>query len=390
MIGFDEALGLVADQAQPLGEETVPLERASGRVLARPVTAAFESPAADVSTMDGYAVRSIGMPGRLRVVGESFPGSAPLPEIGTGEAVRIFTGAPLPQGADRVVIQEVARREGDEVVVEGAGGPAFVRRRGSDFAAGDILLPKGRRLDPRALVTAAAADCGEVCLFRRPRVAILATGDELVPPGQGQLRGAIPDSITLAVAAMAEQAGADVLIRGLLPDQPAAIRVAAERALAAADLVIVTGGASVGEKDHGPAVLAQLGLQQIFAKVAIKPGKPVWFGCLGASLVLGLPGNPSSAMVTARLFMVPLLAGLGGGDARAALTWRNAPLAEAIEANGDRETFVRGRWTGIGVAPFGNQDSGSQRVIAQADLLIRRPIGAPALAAGEHVPVLEL
>jgi molybdopterin molybdotransferase len=389
LIDFDEAQALLAAQARPIGVERVALDVAHGRVLAEAVTARFASPAADVSVMDGYAVRGADLPGRLLVVGQSFPGAPAESGIRAGEAVRIFTGAALPDGADRVVVQEVARRLGDVVEIGALSGPLFVRRRGSDFAAGDVLLPAGWVLSPRALVSAAAADCGEVAVFRLPRVAILGTGDELVAPGAARHRsGAIADSITIPVAAIVGEAGAQVVTRTLLPDDPVAIRAAAERALEMGDVVVVTGGASVGDKDHGPAVFAAMGLQPIFAKVAIKPGRPVWFGRLGERLVLGLPGNPSSAMVTARLFLAPLLSGLRGGDPE--LAWQSAPLAQPIAAEGDREAFVRGRWVGSGVSLFSNQDSGSQRVIAEADLLIRRPAGAPPLAAGEEVPILPL
>jgi len=202
MISFDEALALLVAAARPLGREQVRLAEAAGRILAEPVVAPFDAPATDVSIMDGYAVREADLPGRHGVVGESFPGSAFAGTLGAGEAVRIFTGAPVPPGADRVVIQEVARREGETVMIGAPKGPRFIRPAGSDFRTGDTLLPSGARLHPRALVAAAAADCGEVAVWRQPRVAVLGTGDELVDPGAARSReGAVPDSITLPIAA---------------------------------------------------------------------------------------------------------------------------------------------------------------------------------------------
>ena len=392
MISFDQAQALLVAAAKPLARERVPLTRAAGRVLADPVLARFDAPAADVSMMDGYAVRQADLPGTLTIVGESFPGAGCGREVRAGEAVRIFTGGPVPPGADRVIMQEAAQRERDVVRIEASGDtPRFVRTAGSDFRTGEVLLAAGTRLRPRALVAAAAADCGQVEVWRRPRVAVLGTGDELAEPGSARSRpGSVPDSITIALAAYVGELGGEVVTRRLAPDDPARIGAEVAEALAAADVLVVAGGASVGEKDYARSVLADAGLEPIFTKVAMKPGKPVWFGRVGERLVLGLPGNPSSAMITARLFLAPLLAGLGGAEPAEALRWREAALAEPLPECGDRETFVRGRWSGGCVAAFGNQDSGAQHVLAQAELLIRRPAGAPALGAGARVPVLDL
>ncbi|HST37621.1 MAG TPA: molybdopterin molybdotransferase MoeA [Allosphingosinicella sp.] len=387
MIGFDEALALIAGVARPLGVETVALAGASGRVLAAPVVAQVDHPPGDVSAMDGYAVRSADLPGRLPVAGESLPGgsAASLP---AGRCMRIFTGAPVPPGADRVVVQEEVARDG-EVAVFGDAGPArFIRARGSDFAAGDVLLAPGRLLDPRALVAAAGADLGELEVWRRPRLAILGTGDELADPGTARATaGAIPDSATLGVAALAVEWGGELVVRTRLRDDLPALQQAAAEALAAADLVVVTGGASVGERDFAKAMFE--GLDLAFSKVAMKPGKPVWFGRAGDGLVIGLPGNPNSAMVTARLLLAPLLAGLSGRAPAEALRWCSAPLAEGLAACGDRETFVRARYEGEAVRALPNQDSGAQKTLADADILIRCRPGAPAAAAGERVEILE-
>lgn len=393
MIDFDEALALVMDAARPLGTETVALGEADGRVLAGPVIAMVDAPPVDVSAMDGYAVRERDLEdgGSLRLVGTSWPGTGFARAVGARECVRIFTGAPLPEGTDRVVIQEIVERNGEEIRVQGQlGRGRHVRTRGSDFKTGDRLLGAGRLLDHRALVAAAGADIGEVDLWRRPRLSILGTGDELEEPGRARLRpGSIPESVSFGVAALAEQWGANMIGRFRLKDEPDAMRAAAERALAASDLVIMTGGASVGEKDFAKSVFASLGLEIIFSKVAIKPGKPVWLGRVGDRLVLGLPGNPTSALVTARLLLAPLVAGLGGRNPASALCWRATPLAGALPPNGDRETFVRACLAGGRVQPLSNQDSGAQRALAEADVLIRRRPGAAAAEAGGTVDIID-
>lgn len=387
MIGFDEALALVAGVATPLGAQSVPLAQAKGRVLAAPVIAMVDSPPADVSAMDGYAVREADLPGRLDVAGESFPGGGAR-ALGPGQCIRIFTGGPIPAGADRVVIQEDVTREGG-IATFGAPGPArHIRKRASDFARGQMLLAAGTPVDARGLVAAAGADLGALDVWRRPTLVILGTGDELAEPGTARDRpGAIPESLSLGVAALAQDMGAEIVGRRRLRDDLPSMEEAAAEALAEADLVVVTGGASVGEKDFAKAMFAPSGLALIFSKVAIKPGKPVWLGRAGDRLVMGLPGNPTSAMVTARLLLGPLIAGLGGR--RADLHWRRAPLAEAIGPCGDRETFVRAAWDGDAVRPFSNQDSGAQKTLADADILIRRRAGAPAAEAGEPVEIID-
>lgn len=394
MISFDEAAAIVARAARPLGTETLPLERAAGRVLASDVVAMIDSPRHDVSAMDGYAVRDsdlAGPPARLRVVGEAFAGQAEVPGISFGACVRIFTGGAVPNGADRVVIQEVVRRDGDWAIIDQAPIPArHVRRRASDFAAGERLLSAGTLLTPGALVAAAAADEGQVEVWQVPRLMVLGTGDELAEPGTARdTAAAIPESVSLGVAALAEQWGGKCIGRVRLPDDPVRLGEAASEALAKADLVVVTGGASVGEKDFAKSMFGRAGLELLFSKVAIKPGKPVWLGRAGGTMVLGLPGNPTSALVTARLFLAPLVAGLSGRDPASAHGWRKAELASAVPACGDRETFLRARWSGDGVEPFSNQDSSAQKLLAEANLLIRRASGAAACAASMPVEILD-
>lgn len=385
---FDEAIAITLPLARPLASERVPLAEAAGRVLAAPVIAASDAPARPVSTMDGFAVREAtlaALPARLRVAGESFPGRGFDGAVGEGDCVRIFTGGPLPHGFDRVVIQEVVRREGDTAVFDQAPGPErYVRAAGSDFRKGETLLDAGRVLTPLALVAAAAADQADLDVVRRPRVVILATGDELVAPGEAASRpGAIPDSAGFGVAALARAWGADVITHHRFGDDRPMLERAAAEALEGADLVVVIGGASVGEKDFAKAMFEPSGLKLAFSKVAIKPGKPVWLGRARERLVLGLPGNPGSAMVTARLFLAPLLAGLSGRDPAEALAWSALPMAEALQACGDRETFHRARRAPNGALLAENQDSGAQKALASADLLIRQRPNAPAIEPGQ-------
>ncbi|KQY86603.1 MULTISPECIES: molybdopterin molybdotransferase MoeA [unclassified Brevundimonas] len=394
MIGFDEAAALIEAAATPLGRETVAMAEACGRVLAAPVVAGLDSPASDTSAMDGYAVRAAEvaeLPVRLRVIGESFAGRGFDGRMGPGECVRIFTGAPMPAGADRVIIQEIVRRDGDEALFSPAlGGGRHVRAMGSDFRAGDTLLQPGRRLDARAMVAAAAADRATVEVWRRPRVVVLGTGDELAEPGSAAgTPGSIPESVSFGVAALIAQYGGEVIGRRRLKDDPASLEAAAAAALDEADLVVVTGGASVGEKDYARAMFGPAGLALIIDKVAIKPGKPVWLGRARDRLVLGLPGNPTSAMVTGRLFLAPLVAGLSGAKAGSALDWRPARLGGALGACGDRETFHRAAWRDGRVHPLTDQDSSAQKALAAADLLIRRRPGEPDAAAGDEVETLD-
>ena len=394
MIDFDAALALVLNEARPLPCETVALEAAGERVLAADLQARGDAPRTAVSAMDGYAVRDADLatlPARLPIVAVAFAGRADVPLLPSGTCSRVFTGGPTPHGADRVVVQEVVGRDGDDALFEVPPGPGtHIRAAGSDFRAGDVLLPAGTVLGFRAMVAAAAADVATLPVVRQPRVIILGTGDELAEPGQAlETPGSIPESVSFGVAALARQCGGEVLACRRLTDTPELLEAAARRALDEADLVVVTGGASVGEKDYARAMFAPFGLELIFSKVAIKPGKPVWFGRAGGALVLGLPGNPTSAMVTARLFMAPLVAGLAGRNPAALLKWRDVTLTAPLKPCGERETFERGRLVDGGVAGLEVQDSATQKALAAADVLIRRRPGAPGLGAGDAVAVLD-
>jgi molybdopterin molybdotransferase len=386
---FDTAIARMATVTAPLGQERVALADAAGRILARPVLARLDSPRADLAAMDGYAV--CGEQGaRLKIVGGSFPARPFRGAIGPGEAVRIFTGAPIPDGADRVIAQELAVRHGDEVAIPAAKGRRHVRARGSDFAAGAPLLSAGRRLDARAMLVAAAADAATLTLWRQPRVFILATGDELSPPGLAS-GGAlsIPDSTSLAIAALATEWGATITGMALVPDDSDMIEARAKAAMAEADILIVTGGASVGDRDFSRDALGALGLGQVFAGVAIKPGKPVWYGQVGGTQVLGLPGNPTAALVTARLFLAPLLCLLSGRQAGAALGWRPAVLGAPVGEAGSRESFLCGDWDGITVRALDRQAASSQANLASTNVLIRRGRDAPAEPAGATAMILD-
>jgi molybdopterin molybdotransferase len=394
VITFDEAAALITRVATPVGTEKVPLSEARGRVLAAAVHAELPCPAADVSAMDGYAVRETDLavlPAVLPVAGGAFAGTPFDGRLPDGACLRIFTGAPLPAGADRVIMQEDVRRTGAFARFEQPlSRRPHVRAAGSDFEAGDLLVPAGVRLKPQRLVAAAAANLAAVDVYRRPRVAILATGDELAAPGARPVSGAVPESVSFGVAALAEDWGATVVSRRRCRDDLPRLQRAAAAAVGEADLVVVTGGASVGEKDFAREMFAPLGLELIFNKVAIRPGKPVWMGRVGETFIVGLPGNPTSAMVTARLLLAPLLAGLSGGDPREAWSWRALPLNRPMEAEGERETFHRAGLERCGATVSIDQDSSAQRALTGADLLIRRRPRAPAIQAGDLVEVLDL
>lgn len=395
MIAVDEACRRIEAVALTPRVEEVVLDQAFGRVLAAPLVAEHWAPGCDVSAMDGYAVRDADIgsgPAELRVLGESFAGDSTPPPVTPHGCVRIFTGAPMPTGADRVVVQEMVQRRGEAVLVaEPPSGGRHIRRAGSDFAPGEILIERGARLTPQAMVAAAAADQGKLSVYALSRVAILSTGDELAAPGEARGRaGAIPESVSYGVAALALAWGGRIAFRRRLADDLPLLARAAAEATASADLVVVTGGASVGERDHAKAMFEPLGLEIVFSKVAMKPGKPVWLGRVGHTLVVGLPGNPSAAMITARLFLAPLLARLAGRPASDAWAWKMAPLARPLGACGDRECFHKGRLGADGVEPFANQNSSGQKELAAAELLIRRRPGARALDAGALVETLAI
>lgn len=392
-INFDGALAILAAHARPLGKECVSLADAPGRYLAAPVVARIDAPRRDCAAMDGYAARDADLKNGttfLRSKGTSYAGGAEPGAISAGEAWRVMTGAPLPHGSDRVVMIEHCRYRGELVVLDAPPhSKPHVRKSGSDFLAGDALLAAGTRMTAAKLVVAAAADRSEVEVWRRPRILLVATGDEILAPGcASRIPNAIPDSLSVAIEQMCVSAGADVVASLRLADDEQAIAEAQQEVFA--DVVVVIGGASRGDRDFGRSAFASLGLEVAFADVAIKPGKPVWYGRLGQTHVLGLPGNPTAAFTVASLFLAPLIAGLSGGTIADALPWQLRHATRPIPPNGSREAFLCATLSCEGTAICDRQDASGQAMLALADCLVRRPADAPAANAGELVPVLPL
>lgn len=394
LLDFDVAIERMAAVSAPLAIETVPLTAAAGRVLAAPVIAAISAPPVDVAAMDGYAVGSstpIPAPATFVVRGQSFPGNPADGEVGPATAMRIFTGAPMPRGADRVIVQEDVARHSDIIVCPVIpAAHRHVRAKGSDFAQGEALLPAGRLLDPRAMVVAAAAGAANVDVWRKPRVAIIASGDELVAPGQpARSIWSIPDSISLAVAALAEQWGASVVDLSLVPDRLEQIEARFAAAMETADIIVMVGGASTGDRDFARRVAGSFDARPTFSRVAMKPGKPVWHGVGGRVQVLGLPGNPTAALTTARLFLAPLICQLTGRSPAAALQWRPTALASPIGPTGERETFLCGDWDGEQVTILDRQSASAQARLAGANVIVRSARGSLAQPSGALVIVLD-
>jgi molybdopterin molybdotransferase len=385
-----EALARVLEAAEPLPVERVPLAEAEGRVLAEDVAARRTQPPDDVSAMDGYAVRAedVGsVPARLKLIGEVAAGRPFDGAVRPGEAVRIFTGGVLPPGSDTIVIQENTAREGDLVIVkEPATRAKNVRVAGLDFREGHVGLRKGRRLTGRDVSLAAAMNHATLPVHRRPKVAIAATGDELVPPGTEPKPGQIVHSNIFAIAALARQAGGEPIDLGIWPDKLDETIAGVRRARESADVLVTTGGASVGDYDLVQPALAAEGLALSFWKIAMRPGKPLMSGRLGAMHVLGLPGNPVSTYVCSRLFLVPLIRCLSG-RADLALTTGSGVLGRDLKANDERAEYMRATLTmredGTAVAtPFPVQDSSMLVPLAAADCLVIRKPFAPAAKAG--------
>ncbi len=396
MLAVDDARARILGALKPVGAETVALSEAWGRVLAAPVVSRLTQPPADVSAMDGYAVRAADAVegAKLRVIGAAPAGHPFAGTIGPGQAVRIFTGAVIPPGADGILLQEDADAEGEAVAVrETVKAGRWVRPAGLDFATGETLLPAGHRLTVRDVGLAAAANYPWLSVRRAPRIGILATGDEISLPGEPIAAGGIVSSNAHALAALVRAAGGVPVVLPIAPDDVGAIAEAGHAARGC-DLLVTTGGASVGEHDLIQKALMPEGFKLDFWKIAMRPGKPLIWGKLGETPLLGLPGNPVSSLVCGILFLWPAIAALSGRPGQLP-SLRPARLGAALGENDRRADYMRARLStgedGMLVATaFEKQDSSMLKTMARADALLLRAPHAPPLAAGAAVEVIVL
>ena len=383
---LEDAQARLLALAAPLPVERMPASEALGRYLAEPLVARRTQPPADLSAMDGYAVREADLPGPWRVIGESACGHPFGGSIGAGDAVRIATGALMPVGGERVVLQENCQREGDRLTLtETTGAARHVRAAGLDFAAGRALLRAGTRLGPTQIALALSAGHRLIAVRRAVRLTIIDTGDELASDPESCAVHQIPASNGAMLAAMAAALPCQINHGPPVPDRLDALVTALEAA-SAADVIVTSGGASVGDHDLLRPALEQWGADIDFWRVAIKPGKPLLVARKGTALVLGLPGNPVSSHVTAYLFMLPLLRALLG-SANPLPRPITAKLAADLSPGGERREFVRASWNGTEVVPLRNQDSGALATLAASNALIERPAGSPGATARTPVPV---
>jgi molybdopterin molybdotransferase len=393
LLSMEEALGLVLERVRPLPAERVPLEEAAGRVLAAPAAASVDLPPFDSSAMDGFVVRAADTPGELPVVFRVAAGlPAPRP-LEPGEAMGIATGGAVPAGADAVIPVEYVVDHGNSIEIEQqAESGAFVRPRGGDVRRGEAVVAAGSRLGPAHLGALAAAGVAEVECARRPRAAVLATGSELRKPGEELEPGQIYEANGVIHAAQLVSAGADSVRLDPAADDPVAHRDALERGLRA-DVLVTSGGVSVGPHDLVRSVGAELGVEEVFWRVAVKPGKPLWFGVGDATLVFGLPGNPVSSLVCFELFVRPAVLALQGA-ADPAPRFVAGTLAVAVRRNGARDELVRARSSledgEVVLRPVAGQESHMIVRAAEADALVLVPRGEGELAAGERARYLRL
>jgi len=397
LMPVSEALQRVLADAEPLGAERAALADALGRVLADDLAATRTQPPADVSAMDGYAVRASDVaeaPARLTVIGEVAAGHPFDGEVMPGQAARIFTGGLLPRGADCVVVQEVTRRDGDTVIIERSGiAGRHIRRKGIDFTEGLVLLTRGTRLNDRDLMLAASMNHAEFAVFRRPKVAIIGTGDELVPPGREPAAGEIVYSNGFALTALAQSEGAEARDFGIARDSVEAIVAKLREARAwGADVLVTSGGASVGEHDLVRRALSSEGLDLSFWRVALRPGRPMMHGRLGRLQVLGVPGNPVSSYVVSFLFLVPLIRKLSGRS-DVERKPESALLGRDLPENDEREDYLRAMLTespdGPVATPVSSQDSSLMAPLSRAGCLVIRPPHAPAMRVGSRCTILK-
>ncbi|ALJ12736.1 molybdopterin molybdotransferase MoeA [Sphingopyxis macrogoltabida] len=384
LLAVEEAQARLLALRAPLAAENIAISESLGRYLSQDVIASRDQPAAPLSAMDGYAIRFADMPGPWTITGEIAAGAAPDRTVGAGEAIRIFTGAMLPDGADTVILQEDVAAAGTALTLTGDGPGTrgrHIRERAGDFAAGARLLAAGTHMGAGAIAAAIMGGAGEVRVGSRPRVAILTTGDELVAPGRALAPGQIPNSNGAMLAAMLAAVPADVALPLHMRDDRMSIANAIKELARHHDVIVTVGGASVGDHDHVRGALDDAGGRLDFWKIAMRPGKPLIAGTIGETLLLGLPGNPGSAFVTATLFLLPLIRHLAGA-AHPLPPIRQAPLAAALAAGGARRDYLRARVDGAALHMFDSQDSGQTVPLIEADALLIREIGAPARAAG--------
>lgn len=390
LLPVEEAQARLMALRAPLGSENIAFSEALGHYLSEDVVALRDQPAAPLSAMDGYAIRFDDLPGPWTVIGETAAGAPPARPVGPGEAMRIFTGAMLPAGADTVIVQEDVARDADMLRLAGDGPGArgrHIRSQAADFAAGDCLLPTGTRLTPGAIAAAAMSGAGQLTVGRRARVAILTTGDELVQPGHPLAPGQIPDSNGAMLSAMlAGEVDGPVLPHHIRDDRATLAKVLKELARRH-DVIVTVGGASVGDHDHVRGALDDAGGRLDFWKIAMRPGKPLIAGMLGDAILLGLPGNPSSAFVTATLFLLPLVRHLAGARAPLPAVHR-APLAAPLAEGGTRRDYLRARLEQGRLTPMIGQESGRTLPLASANALLIREIGAPPRNVGDAADYL--
>ncbi|KAB2659188.1 molybdopterin molybdotransferase MoeA [Brucella tritici] len=402
LLPVDEALARILKSAEPHRTEQVALSDAGGRVVATPVLAHFLQPPFDGSAMDGYALiapNDISYPVEFDIIGESAAGNRFEGELGIGQAVRIFTGAPLPTGTDTIVIQEHTKRSGNRLTVhEGIEPGRHIRRAGLDFSPGGIVIPSGRELDAAALSLAAASGNAKIGVFQKPKVAIIATGDELVPPGQTPGKDQIVASNSVGIAEIVRRAGGTPQDKGIIQDDPAKIEQAiADGLQSGIDILVTIGGASVGDRDFVHGALQKLGVNLDFWKIAMRPGKPLMYGRIEKNgkivHVIGLPGNPVSSLVCSLIFLRPLVAKLAGTSLDADI--RPAKLGTALSANDHRRDYIRATIEsgpdGMLIAkPFPLQDSSMLSALVGSKALLIRNENAPEAAVGDDCRVLML
>lgn len=391
MITVEEAQARLLALAPPLSSVVVPVAEAVGYYLAEDVIAKRTQPAADLSAMDGYAIRFADMPGPWGVIGENAAGRPYIGQIGAGEAARIFTGAHVPAGADSILIQEEAYRDGDALTLTGEGPPAsgaHIRRKGSDFSDGDRLLEAGVRLNAGAIAAAIMAGYGALAVGGRSKISIIASGDELLPPGEPCDDAHIPSSNSVMLAAMLNGLPCDVDDRGIVADNIADLEMALAEC-ADSDIIVTSGGASVGDHDLVQQALRNVGAEIDFWKVAMRPGKPVMAGRFGSAIVLGLPGNPSSAFVTAFLFLLPLVRHLAGCGSPLPEVFTATTAAE-LPAGGTRTDYFRAHLENGVISIFNRQDSGMLAPLSRANALLINPVGVANRSPGSEAQYLRI